>query len=104
MKILFLAHRTPFPPNKGEKIRAYHILAQLAKTHSVSVAYWVDNLADLDHANALREICQADVIPIRLKSSKAILRGMKRLASGGSFSEGYFYSPEFQSTIDRLVR
>jgi hypothetical protein len=31
MKILFLAHRTPDPPNKGEKIRAYHVLVELVE-------------------------------------------------------------------------
>ena len=104
MKILFLAHRTPFPPNKGEKIRAYHILTQLAKVHSVSLVYWVDNPADLTHAKTLRKNCQGEVIPIRLKSSKAILRGLKSLAAGKSFSEGYFYSPDFQVAVNRLVK
>lgn len=26
MRVLFLAHRLPFPPNKGDKIRSFHIL------------------------------------------------------------------------------
>jgi len=25
--LLFLAHRIPFPPNKGDKIRSFHLLA-----------------------------------------------------------------------------
>ena len=104
MKILFLAHRTPFPPNKGEKIRAYHILTQLAQTHTVSLVYWVDSPADLDHVSTLRKTCQGVAIPIRLNSSKAILRGVKSLVAGKSFSEGYFYSREFQLAIDRLVK
>jgi hypothetical protein len=89
MKILFLAHRTPFPPNKGEKIRAYHILAQLAKSHSVSMAYWVDRPDDIDHARVLRKFCQGAVVPTYLNSSSAMLRGMKSLFHGRSFSEGY---------------
>ena len=104
MKILFLAHRTPFPPNKGEKIRAYNILAQLAKRHSVSMVYWVDSPDDIDHVSALRKFCQGAVIPIYLNTSSAILRGVKSLLYGRSFSEGYFYSPKFQSLVDRLAR
>lgn len=33
--LLFLCHRVPYPPNKGEKIRAWHILTPLARTHRV---------------------------------------------------------------------
>ena len=58
MKILFLAQRTPYPPNKGEKIRFYHILAQLAKKHTVSLAYWVDDPKDIQHVNLLRTVCK----------------------------------------------
>ena len=104
MKILFLAHRTPFPPNKGEKIRAYHILAQLAKRHSVSVIYWMDSPEDIDHVNVLRKLCRGAVVPIRLYSPGAMLRAMKSLFRGRSFSQGYFCSPKFQSSVDQLVR
>ena len=37
MKILFLAHRIPFPPDKGEKIRAFHELKYLAERHTVDL-------------------------------------------------------------------
>ena len=104
MKILFLAHRTPFPPNKGEKIRAYHILAQLVKRHSVSMAYWVDSLDDIEHVNVLRKLCQGAVVPIYLNSSGSMLRAMRNLFQGRSFSEGYFYSTKFQSSVDRLIK
>jgi polysaccharide biosynthesis protein PslH len=104
MKILFLAHRTPFPPNKGEKIRAYHILTQLAKRHSVSMAYWVDSPDDVEHVNVLRKVCRGAVVPICLNSSSAIFRALRSLFQGRSFSEGYFYSHRFQSSVDRLIR
>ena len=29
-ELLFLSHRVPYPPDKGEKIRAWHILKYLA--------------------------------------------------------------------------
>ena len=104
MKVLFLAHRTPFPPNKGEKIRAYNILAQLAKRHSVSMAYWVDSPDDIAHVSTLREICQGSVTPVYLNTWRAIVRGAKSLLCGRSFSEGYFYSPKFQLLVDELLR
>jgi sugar transferase (PEP-CTERM/EpsH1 system associated) len=38
-RILFLAHRYPYPPNKGEKIRAFHIAEHLLKTHEVALGF-----------------------------------------------------------------
>jgi len=38
-KILFLAHRYPYPPNKGDKIRAFHIAEHLRKSHTVSLGF-----------------------------------------------------------------
>jgi len=48
-KILFLAHRVPFPPNKGDKIRAYHILEHLAERHQVWLGACADDPADMQH-------------------------------------------------------
>jgi sugar transferase (PEP-CTERM/EpsH1 system associated) len=104
MKILFLAQRTPYPPNRGEKIRFYHILAQLAKKHMVSLAYWVDDPKDFQHVNLLRTVCKGGrVLPVYLNSISARLRASGALARGRSFSEGYFYSRQFRREIDRLV-
>ena len=38
-QVLFLAHRYPYPPNKGDKIRAFHIAEHLRKTHEVSLGF-----------------------------------------------------------------
>lgn len=48
-KVLFLAHRVPFPPNKGDKIRAYHVLEHLAAKHEVWLGAGADDPADLQH-------------------------------------------------------
>ena len=32
--LLYLAHRIPYPPNKGDKIRSWHILKHLAQSES----------------------------------------------------------------------
>lgn len=38
MKILFLCHRLPYPPNRGGRIRPFHILAHLSRSHDVTLA------------------------------------------------------------------
>jgi len=45
-ELLFLVHRIPYPPNKGDKIRSFNILKHLAKTYRVHVGAFVDNPDD----------------------------------------------------------
>ncbi|HEV7290618.1 TIGR03087 family PEP-CTERM/XrtA system glycosyltransferase [Sphingomonas sp.] len=45
--ILFLAHRVPFPPDRGDKIRAYHILRHLSARNRVHLLAFADDPADL---------------------------------------------------------
>lgn len=56
MNILFLCHRIPFPLNKGEKIRADHMVTHLAKKHTIHRGVFVDDPADMRHTGILRHI------------------------------------------------
>ena len=50
----FLCHRIPFPPNKGEKIRAFRILEHLAKRFRIHLGCFIDDEADWASCGALR--------------------------------------------------
>ena len=52
-EILFLAHRLPFPPDRGDKIRSHHILRRLAAIAPVHVATFADCEADLAYQGDL---------------------------------------------------
>ena len=104
MKILFLAHRIPYPPNKGDKIRSYHILRHFAQTHDVSLIYWVDDPRDRLHDAVLAQMCRGGVRSVTLHPGAAFLRGLAALATGKSFSQGFFYSRAFQNHVDDLCQ
>ena len=40
---LLLTHRIPYPPNKGDKIRSYHLLRHLARDWRVHLGCFVDD-------------------------------------------------------------
>jgi len=60
VKVLFLAHRIPYPPDKGDKIRAFHFLEHLAASHQVWLGAAADDPADMRYVPVLKERC-ADV-------------------------------------------
>lgn len=55
--LLFLAHRLPYPPNKGDKVRSYHFLKHLAGRHRIFLGTFVDDPADWEHVETVRSLC-----------------------------------------------
>ena len=63
--VLYLVHRIPYPPNKGDKVRSFNILRQLARTHRVFLGTFVDHPDAPQHVGKLSEWCD-DVCAITL--------------------------------------
>jgi len=98
VKILYLAHRVPFPPNKGEKIRSYHHLRHLARTHEVHLVSFVDAPEDAQWASTLRDFC-CGVAFVHLDRRRALARAALSLARGRSVSQAYFDAPDMHRTV-----
>lgn len=53
-EFLFLAHRIPYPPNRGDKIRSWHMLRHLAGLGRVHLACFADDEEDAAHLDELK--------------------------------------------------
>lgn len=89
MNLLFLAHRIPYPPNKGDKLRAFHAIRCLAQQHQVHLACFADDPADRVHAESLRRYC-ASVTVLPLSRRWRTLVSASGLLHGRSLSEAYY--------------
>ena len=65
--VLFLAHRMPFPPDRGDRIRAFNILKHLAKTRRVHFAGFVDSPEDIAHQAGLEPYTVGRTVVVRTK-------------------------------------
>ena len=99
MEILYLAHRIPYPPNKGDKIRSFNEIKHLAASHEVDLICLADSKSDLQYREDLKKIC-GKVFAAPLSTKRALLNGSLFLASGAPLSAGYFYVKEVQKTFD----
>src|SRR5690606_37012087 len=72
-ELLFLAHRIPYPPNKGDKVRSYHLVRFLAEHFRVHLGAFVDEPDDWKHVDVLRDWC-ASVHLVPLSRRWATLR------------------------------
>lgn len=90
MDVLFLAHRIPYPPNKGDKIRSWHILKHLSERARVHLGCFIDDPADMEHQDYLREVAGGECcfVPISPLASK--VRGLKGLLDGESITASYY--------------
>lgn len=78
-EILFIAHRLPFPPDRGDKIRSHHILKALARLAPVHVATFADDEADFAEEASLAAL--AATYCLRRRSKPLALAAVQALAS-----------------------
>jgi sugar transferase (PEP-CTERM/EpsH1 system associated) len=87
--LLFLSHRIPYPPDKGDKIRAWHMFRQLARTHRMHVGCFADDPADHVHIATLRAQC-ADLHCVQIDRTRQRLLSLARVRPGVPLTLGYF--------------
>lgn len=95
--ILFLAHRVPFPPDRGDKIRAFNILRYLSRHKRVHLIAFADDPADLKRKNGLGKVTASRQIIWRGKGQATA--GMQALVSRRPFSLTAFDNPELRQAV-----
>ncbi|GAA0856917.1 TIGR03087 family PEP-CTERM/XrtA system glycosyltransferase [Aliiglaciecola litoralis] len=100
--LLFLCHRIPFPPNKGDKIRSFNILKMLSAHFDVYLASFVDDPYDWQYAGKLDEYCQ-EAFLLNQNKTFSKLKGLKAFVSGKSISECYYANRKMQDWVDETI-
>jgi sugar transferase (PEP-CTERM/EpsH1 system associated) len=100
--LLFLVHRIPYPPNKGDKIRSFHFLKALAKRYRIYLGAFVDDPDDWQYADELNEFCK-DILLLELKPLRAKIASIEGFFTGGALSPPYYNNQQLQSWIDNTV-
>lgn len=100
-EILFLAHRMPFPPNRGDKIRSHHVLKHLARLAPVHVATFADDAADLAEEAALSEVAASYCL--RQRTKPLLLAGAQSLLQRRPVSLTAFYNREIAEYVERML-
>lgn len=101
--LLYLVHRLPFPPNKGDKVRSYHLLRHLAARHRVFLGTFIDDPDDECYIEPLRSLC-AGLHVARLDPGLARLRSLSGLVRGEALSLAYYRDAGLRSWVEHTVR
>jgi sugar transferase (PEP-CTERM/EpsH1 system associated) len=102
-RLLFLAHRIPYPPNKGDKVRSYNLLKHLAARYKVYLGAFVDDIADFQYASVLNEMCE-ECCFVGLKPGPAKLRSLTGFVTGEALTLRYYRSGRMQQWVDGVLQ
>lgn len=87
--LLYLVHRLPFPPDKGDKVRSFNLLKHLSAKHQIFLGTFVDDPDDTAHVTAVRKYC-VDLHVSRLSPLRTKLKSLMGLLTGQALSLEYY--------------
>lgn len=101
-KLLYLVHRIPFPPNKGDKIRSFNFLKALAEKYEIYLGTFIDDRSDKQYVEALNPYCKQSFY-VDLQPNFAKLKSMVGLLTGEALSLPYYRNAALQEWVDRII-
>ena len=103
MEFLFLSHRIPYPPNKGDKIRSHALLTHLAKRGRVHVACFVDDPDDMQYADAVRTLAGGECLFVPLNGLTKNLRAAAGLLTNQPMTIAAYKSNALGNWVEALA-
>ncbi len=101
--ILYLVHRLPYPPNKGDKVRSYNLLKHLVSQHQVFLGTFIDDPEDEPHIATLRSLC-ADLYVAKLDPRRAKIRSLNGLLADEPLTLRYYRDASLQNWVDTTCK
>lgn len=99
--LLYLVHRLPYPPNKGDKVRSFHLLKHLAAKHRVFLGTFIDDPEDEAFFEKVSALC-AGVHVARLNPRIAKIKSLTGLLTGEALTLPYYRDRQLQTWVDSV--
>ena len=104
MKIFVLLPRIPYPLEKGDKLRAFNQIKQLAKHNEIVLCALNDNpkVSEQDAFHALQPYCQS-ISFIKINKAQILLGLVRAFFKGLPMQCGYFYNRKAAKKVNALI-
>ena len=100
--ILYLVHRLPYPPNKGDKVRSYHLLRHLQKNHRVFLGTFIDDPDDVQHLPVLQTMCK-DLHVEHIEPRSAKIKSLGGLLTGEPLTLTYYRNAGMRRWVQQIA-
>ena len=104
MRVLFLTHRLPYPPHRGDRIRAFHILRTLAPGMEVDLVSLVHDRTESDDVAQLRSRLGVRVTPVPVPYYSNRMAAALTLGGSRPLTHILLNSPDIIPAITSIVR
>lgn len=101
MRVLFLTHRLPYAPNRGDRVRAYHLLARLSAEADVDVFSLVHDDDEASNASSIAGV--SSVTTARVRRARGLVRSVAALGTTTPITHTMLDSPEVRPALHSLV-
>lgn len=96
--LLLLVHRIPYPPNKGDKIRSFHLLKALSERYQVHLGCFYDDDFDRQYISTLAQWCET-VCCLKLSKWQAMLTGLTGFIRAKAITLPYYYQRQMAAWV-----
>jgi sugar transferase (PEP-CTERM/EpsH1 system associated) len=103
VRILFLTHRLPYAPNRGDRIRAYHVLRLLGHTHDVHLVSLIHDRDEMEHVKDLRNTV-ASVTGVRISRVRNLVSAALALPGSRPLTHVLLHSPRMRVILQQCVK
>ena len=99
--LLYLVHRFPYPPNKGDKITSFNMLKYLSGHFNIFLGCFVDDPRDWQYLPEVEKYCK-QLCTVGLKPGAAKLKSLQGLLTGEALSLPYYRNTTLQGWVDKI--
>lgn len=100
--LLYLCHRIPFPPNKGDKITTCNVLKFLSRHFDVYLGCFIDDQFDQRYVDDVKKLCK-ETLFIPLNPSIAKVKGLRAFLTGDPITVPYYSHQKMQNWVNQVI-
>jgi len=101
MNVIFLTHRLPYAPNRGDRNRAYHLMKEMSSFAKVSLFSLVTD--DEEAAHKINVPFAHDVTIARVPRIRNFVRGAASLLGSRPLTHSLLNAPGIPAMLDQIV-
>jgi sugar transferase (PEP-CTERM/EpsH1 system associated) len=103
MRILFLSSRLPYPPDRGDRLRLFHIIKRLSQTeHKLFLISFIEKKNELEYLVELRRFCDG-VKVVKLSRLSSMIKAVLGIFSHTPLQISYYKSKKMKKEIERFL-
>lgn len=101
MRLLFLTHRLPYAPNRGDRLRAYHMLQHLREHAEIELVSLVHDDEEASHADEVRAFIPRVTIH-RVRKARSAINAAGALISGAPLTHALLDAAGMTATLREI--